>query len=168
MGTNSGPAGITVVDRQPPDERVMRQPFPRTAFLPLLALISLAGACTGISDGAPPSQARIVVEASPENPLRLIVSTDFVMVTDEVDGGTYAAFRSADTVAISGDYEATYSLSVDEPRLTALLGNYYDPVELGRLRIFLDGEEVYDIQANLANGGFLQYIYRYSEPTIGS
>jgi len=22
--------------------------------------------------------------------------------------------------------------------------------------------------ANLANGGFLQYIYRYSEPTIGS
>jgi hypothetical protein len=133
----------------------MRQPFPRTALLPLLAFIFLAGACTGISDGAPPSQARIVVEASPENPLRLIVSTDFVMVTDEVDGGTYAAFRSADTVAISEDYEATYSLSVDEHRLS-------------RLRIFLDGEEVYDIQANLANGGFLQYIYRYSEPTIGS
>jgi hypothetical protein len=129
------------------------------------AALTLASACSILPDTDPPTEGRVVVEASPQAPLQLIVSTDFATQT-RVDGTVDVTFESSETLEITGDYDRRYALSRDDPRIVAILGNYGDFDELVRLRVFLDGEGVYDVSATLTNGGSLQYTYSFRESLL--
>jgi hypothetical protein len=126
------------------------------------AVLNLASACSILPDNDPPTEGRVVVEASPQAPLQLIVSTDFTTQT-RVDGTVDVTFESSDTVPITGAFDRRYPLAPGDPRIVAVLGNYGDFDELVRLRVLLDGEGVYDVSATLTNGGSLQYTYSYRE-----
>jgi hypothetical protein len=126
------------------------------------ASLALAPACAILPDDDPPAEGRIVVEASPQAPLELVVSTDFTTQTRE-DGSVEVRFESSDTVEITGPFDGRYRLSQADARIVAVLGNYGDFDELVRMRVFLDRKAVYDVSVTLTNGGFLQYTYIYQE-----
>ena len=139
-----------------------RQTTMRGATALILALV-LAG-CESITRDEPPAVAR---EVDTEVPLELILSTDFVLVRDEATGNVDPGFRAVDTLMITADYDETLALDLSDPRLFVHLGNVEDPVAVVRLRVFLDGQSEYDASANLGNGGFLEYLFRYNQPSSG-
>ncbi len=126
------------------------------------AALTLTSACSILSGNDPPSEGRVAVQANPQTPLELIVSTDFTTAT-QADGSVSVTFKSADTVAISGDFDGRYALSPADPRIVAILANWTESDELVRLRVLLDGETKYDVSATLGSGGSLQYTYSYRE-----
>ncbi|MFQ5538398.1 MAG: hypothetical protein ACE5GJ_13215 [Gemmatimonadota bacterium] len=134
--------------------------------LSLLVLPTL-GACSGITRDSDASTARVLAEASPTRPLELIVSTDFIVVLDELTGEKNPDYITSDTVMLTGDVDRTYDLKDGDARLFVRLANYEDTVEPVRLRIFLDGQKEYDVSANLGQGGFLEYLYRFNQPQGG-
>ena len=138
-----------------------------TSLVALVALaLPLVSACTGLTESDPPTQARVVVEATPELPLQLIVSTDFLIILDELTGEQNPDFSSADTVALGAAFDQTYSMTSADSRLFVRLANDNDTVEPVHIRVFLDGVTEYDVTANLGMGGFLEYLYRFNQPTI--
>ena len=138
---------------------------PTAALLASLALLS-ATACESITRSDPPTQARVVAEVTTDVPLELIVSTSFEVILDELTGNLNPGFRNADTVRLTADYDETYALNPEDSKFFVHLGNDQDGVSPVRLRVFLDGEQEYDASANLGNGGFLEYLFRFNQPTI--
>lgn len=133
--------------------------------LSLLAAVALGGCDITRADA--PTLARVVAEVDAAEPLQLIISTRFSVVLDAQTGNVDPAFLSADTLYITGDYEEALSLDPNDSRIFVHLGNETESVAPVRLRVFLDGEVDYDASANLGNGGFLEYLYRFNQPTLG-
>ncbi|MEJ2205678.1 MAG: hypothetical protein P8170_16390 [Gemmatimonadota bacterium] len=129
------------------------------------ALLTLTPACSIVPDNDPPGEGRVVVQASPQIPLELIVSTDFTTVT-QADGTVSVMFESSDTVSITGDFDRRYALSRADARIVAILANRNESEEPVRLRVLLDGDTKYDVSATLGNGGSLKYTYQYQEGTF--
>ena len=144
----------------------MKQRVPKFASVLLVAALPLLSACQGLTESDPPTQARVVVDATPEIPLQLIVSTDFVIILDELTGNQDPQFSSADTIALGAAFDQTYSMASGDARLFVRLANDNDTVEPVHIRVFLDGVNEYDVTANLGMGGFLEYLYRFNQPTI--
>lgn len=140
-----------------------------TAFtLTAAGLFTVAlGACEGLTKDDAPIEARIVAEVDTEVPLELVISSDFDVVLDPLTGNVDPAFDRVDSLAITEDYDAVVTFDPEDPKLFVHLGNVMDAVSPVRLRIFLDGEVEYDASANLGNGGFLEYLYRYNQAEFG-
>lgn len=138
---------------------------PTAALLASLALLS-ATACESITRSDPPTRARVVAEVTTEVPLELIVSTSFEVILDELTGNLNPGLRNADTVRLTADYDETYALNPEDSKLFVHLGNDQDGQSPVRLRVFLDGEQEYDASATLGNGGFLEYLFRFNQPTL--
>jgi hypothetical protein len=99
----------------------------------LLFLVAVA-ACAD-EEGAPQA-ATVIVEADSAEPLLLIVSTRF-----EVISSGEVVFQDIDTIPITGNHSET--------------------LEGARLSVLIDGGLEYDETALLGQGGFLQYVYRF-------
>ena len=108
-------------------------------------------------------EARVVVDTSPAAPLALIIATDFQVIPGDGDGGGNAVLSVADTVSLTGDFDRTYQLDDDAPRIYVRLINTTEANETARLRIFLDDEREYDAEATMAPGAYLQYTYHASD-----
>lgn len=122
------------------------------------ALLPILGGCNILSDG-PPDQAQVIVDASPQEPLLLIVSTDFMVGTDSA-GQTHSVVASADSTFVSGPYDHTYTLSGSAGQILVHLQNDGANTETVRLRILFDGKPEYDKSRQLATGDYLEYAYR--------
>lgn len=121
-------------------------------FVVPLAVVAFA-AC---ADEEPrPQAATVIVEASPANPLLLIVSTRF-----EVISGGQIVYTNIDSIPVTGNYTETFQMN-SEARFSAILKNDFEDVEIARLSVLLDESVEYDESAQLGQGGFLQYIYRF-------
>ena len=105
-------------------------------------------------EGAPQA-ATVIVEADSAEPLLLIVSTRF-----EVISSGEVVFQDIDTIPITGNHSETFQLN-SAARFTAILKNDYETVEGARLSVLIDGGLEYDETALLGQGGFLQYVYRF-------
>jgi hypothetical protein len=122
----------------------------RLWVLPFLVAVA---ACTD-EEGAPQA-ATVIVEADSAEPLLLIVSTRF-----EVISSGEVVFQDIDTIPITGNHSETFQLN-SAARFTAILKNDYETVEGARLSVLIDGGLEYDETALLGQGGFLQYVYRF-------
>lgn len=140
-----------------------------TAFtLTAAGLLSVAlGACDSLTSDEAPIRARVVAEVDTDVPLEFVISSDFDVVLDPLTGNVDPAFNEVDSLTITEDYETTVTFDPTDPKLFVHLGNVMDGVSPVRLRVFLDGQVEYDAQANLGNGGFLEYLYRYNQPEFG-
>lgn len=123
-----------------------------------LVVVSAVVALLACIDDEPPQLGRVVVEASPTEPLLLIVSTNFLTVPDEDGTGREAVPLTADTVMITGDFDQEYSMARFY-RLYVHLRNESATPETARLRVFLDGEVDHDAQRSLSDGDFIQYLF---------
>lgn len=138
----------------------------RLAFA--LAIVPALTACEGLVPEDGPRTARVVADITAASPVELVVSTDFVILLDELTGNQDPEFISADTVYLTAGFDETYSLDPNDARLFVRLSNSTEGlVAPVRLRVLLDGTTEYDASANLGNGGFLEYLYRFNQPTIG-
>ncbi len=131
----------------------------------VLAVVAL-GACAETAQRA--SSARVVVEVDSENPVELLISTDFVMLFDENTGASLPFLNNRDSLFLTADYEEVYALDAQDPKFYAQLKNPSETPEAVHMRVFLDGQQAYDVTVTMANGGFLEYIYQFSsQPVIG-
>lgn len=112
-----------------------------------------AASCTESADT--PQSATVIIEASATDPLLLIVSTRF-----EVISGGEVVFENIDTIPITGNHNETFQLN-SAARFTAILKNDHENVEGARLSVLIDDSLEYDETASLGQGGFLQYVYRF-------
>ena len=120
----------------------------------VLALGLTVSACAQAENA--PQSATVIIEASPANPLQLIVSTRF-----EVPTAGVVEFVNSDTIMVTGNFNETYAMNEDA-RFTAQIGNFVeDAEEVVRMSVLLDGGVQYDETATLLTGGFLQYLYRF-------
>jgi hypothetical protein len=127
----------------------------RVALIP--ALLPLLGGCNILSDN-PPDQVHVIVDANPQEPLLLIVSSNFVVGTNSQGQGQSSIARG-DSTFISGPYDHTYTLSSAAGQILVHLQNDGANTESVRLRILFDGKSEYDTSKNLATGDFLEYAY---------
>ena len=128
----------------------------RAALIP--ALLPMLGGCNILSDG-PPDQAQVIVDATPQEPLLLIVSTDFMLGTDSA-GQPHSVIANADSTFISGPYDHTYTLSGSAGQILVHLQNDGANTESVRMRILFDGKPEYDKSRQLVTGDYLEYVYR--------
>lgn len=130
-------------------------------------VLALAAAACG-EDAQRASQARVVVDADPAEPVSLVVSTNFEMVLDENGQSTAPFFRNTDSLSLTSGYDETYQLDDENPKFYAQLKNESSTPESVRMRVFLDGEKAYDVSVTMANGGYLEYIYQFRDGSTGS
>ncbi len=103
--------------------------------------------------------ATVIIEASAsaEEPLILTVSTSF-----DVTPSGEVVYSSSDSITITGNYNEQFALN-SEARFTAKLLNEHSTEESVRLSVLIDGGTEYDEIVVLGQGGFLQYVYRFSD-----
>jgi len=127
----------------------------RAALLP--ALLPLLGGCDILSDG-PPDAVRVIVDANPQEPLLLVVSSEFVVGTN-AQGQSQSVIAKGDSTFVSGPYDHSYTLSSAAGQILVHLENEGANPESVRLRILFDGKSEYDKSKELATGDFLEYAY---------
>lgn len=132
----------------------------------LVLLVALVGVAGCANNTVQADNARVVVDADPEEPLVLLVSTDFIMVFNE-SGNRVPAFSDVDTLSITGNFDETYSLDDDEPGIYVQLANPSETPEEVRLRVYLDDGLEYDVSVSMSVPGFLSYTYSSDSPGSG-
>lgn len=120
------------------------------------ALLPLLGGCN-IASVSLPQEGRIVVETSAEEPLLLVIASEFSAAAASLPG--LARVQKADTILVARPYEGTFSLQ-ESGRILVRLVNLAEGTEAARLEIFLDGNNMYDASRELETGEFLQYAYQ--------
>ena len=130
----------------------------RRRVLMASALIPLLGGCN-ILDGGVPEKVQVIVDASPQEPLLLIVSSNFVAGANG-QGQAQSSIAKADTTLVSAAYEHTYTLDPSAPLILVRLQNTADNTESVRMQVLLDGNPEYDTQKDLMTGDYLEYAYR--------
>ena len=135
----------------------MRFPSTRRRGALVGALLLLLAGCNILNDG-PPKQVHVIVDASPQDPLLLIVSSNFA-VGSNPSGQSQSSIATADTTLVSGPYDHTYTLDPSAPLILVRLQNDADNAETVRMRILLDNKPEYDTSKELATGDFLEYAY---------
>lgn len=123
----------------------------------MTAVALLLVGCTNAE--GPPVSATVIIEASAsaEEPLILTVSTSF-----DVTPSGEVVYSSSDSITITGNYNEQFALN-SEARFTTKLLNEYGTEESVRISVLIDGRRLYDEMAVLGQGGFLQYVYRFSD-----
>lgn len=133
----------------------------------LLVTLPVLGACGGLTDGDPASRARVVASVESEEPLPLIISTDFTVVLEPNSGEIFPEFVEADTFDVT-TFDQTYTLNPDDARLFVRLANDLESNKAVHLQVFLDGRNEYDVDITMANGAFLEYLYRFNQARTGN
>ncbi len=133
----------------------------------LLLTLPVLGACGGLTDGEPATRARVVADVDPAEPLTLIISTDFTVVLEPNTGELHPDFDAADTFDITSPFDQTYSLNPNDSRLFVRLANDGAANEPVHLQVLLDGRSEYDVEVTMANGAFLEYLYRFNQARAG-
>lgn len=135
----------------------------------LAALLVAAGAaCNSSTDPeVKPSQAEIRITGTATEPLRLVVSTDFVETINQGTGTRAQVFNTADTVMITSlPYTETVTLT-DLGSVVVDLSNQTDVVATVRLFVELDGgQPPYEQEAMMSAGGALRYVFAYFSPVF--
>lgn len=131
------------------------------------AMVALAACDTSTDPDVKPTRADVTVTGSTTVPLRLIVSTDFDEFFDQASGARGQSFNSADTLTITTlPYQNTVPLS-DLGKVVVDLSNPSDVEATVRLRVEMDsGQEPYDRQAIMSQGGALRFVFSFFSPTF--
>jgi hypothetical protein len=122
------------------------------------AVLALVGGCDILSDG-PPEKVQVIVDATPQEPLLLIVSSNFA-VSNDPSGGNSSAIQTSDTVLVPGPYDHTFTLDPSAAQILVRLQNDGEASEAVHLKVLLDGKTDYDSSRQLGTGEFLEYAYR--------
>jgi hypothetical protein len=130
---------------------------------PVGVLLGLA-ACSGLLDTTQnlARNAQITVEGTSAVPLTLVLSNQYVGTADPTTGTISISLLAADTFVSGVPIDRTYPLGGQARILVRLINP--DSIEAAtvRLRILLDGvEEVYNKEAALISGGYLEYRFAY-------
>ena len=123
-----------------------------------LALVAGLTMLSGCVDDAGASVARIVIDATPTDPLQLVVSRYFETVNNNETGTRQAVLLLADTFQISADYDEEIAIA-STGRIYVELTNNGVADETVRVQIYLDGDRDYDVSAQLTTGEFIKYLY---------
>lgn len=131
------------------------------------AMIALAACDTATDPDLKPTRADVTVTGSTTVPLQLVVSTDFDEFFDPVSGVRGQSLNSADTLTITTlPYQNTVILS-DLGKVVVDLSNPSDTEATVRLRVEMDsGQEPYDREAIMSEGGALRYVFSFFSPTL--
>ncbi len=128
-------------------------------------MLAVTTACsTADTPTEKPDSARVQIEGTAPNPLRLIVSTDFFETVDEFTGEVVAVFNTADTLDIGLPFELTV-LTEQGSVLFRLTQPEAEPATV-RMRAFIDGRQDYDQSATMSEGGTLEYRYVFLEARL--
>lgn len=128
----------------------------------LLALTVLTGACGLIEPQSDPAQqATVTVQGTSPVPLELITASNFTLAFNQETGVTDSNLLVADTAALSPPFEQVYDVSSLE-RFLVRVTNADSMVASLRLQVFLDGILEYDQQANISDGGSLEYSFQFN------
>lgn len=109
-----------------------------------------------------PESARIVVEGSAPEALRLVVSTDFVEVRDPIDLDVSVAFNSADTLFIAPPFDQRVDLDELGSIYVQLSNLEVDPADI-RMQVYVDGRRQYDQEAVISEAGALIFTFVFSD-----
>ena len=131
-----------------------------------IGLVMAAGSACGITDSEPPRLARVVADNSLAEPLELIISTDFEIILDELTGNQDPQFTSADTFAVTAPFEQSYTLADGDERLFVRFSNTTEELAPVLVQVYLDESRDWDVTATLGPGAFLEYLYRFNQPTL--
>jgi hypothetical protein len=127
----------------------------RAVLLPVL--LPLLGGCDILTDG-PPGTVHVIVDASPQEPLLLVVSSNFALTANE-EGQVQSSIVRGDTTLVSGPFDHVYNLDASAGQILVRLTNGSANSETVRLRILLDEKPEYDQSQQLATGDYLEYHY---------
>ena len=105
----------------------------------------------------PPTTATVEVEAAGDQALTLIVASRFTVTSS---GDVY--YGNGDTLSVTDGYAERFQLNA-EGRFVATLANDSRDAEEVRLSVSIDGRPTYTQGAILADGGFLQFVYRFTD-----
>ena len=128
-------------------------------------LLSSLGACTiGIGPDDRPSSARVRVEGSAPDDLRLITSTVFFEQINLETLERYAVLETADTSVLALPFDDTIDISALGSVYVELL---YEPTSTAavRLRVDLDNGESFDRSATLSTNAQLIYYWVWTGPS---
>jgi hypothetical protein len=127
----------------------------------LLAAALMSTGCDNILDSGQAAfayEARVVVDGSSAVPMRLLTSTRFFMQRDSVSGDLVASEVVGDTQALNRlPHDSTYGIRGADRFLVRLLNSDSVTEATVRLRVYLDGRQVYDQRAVMRDAS-LQYI----------
>lgn len=136
----------------------------------LVPMVLLAGvaACSSSTDPAvKPTRATIEVTGTVPVPLRLVVSRDFVEFVDPTTLERRQSLNQADTLSLTTlPYVQEIELN-DSGDLFVELANPSETPATARLRVELDsGQDPYDREATMSEGGALRYVFSFFSPTL--
>lgn len=126
----------------------------------MLIAVMVAAACGLIEPQSDPAeQVMVTVRGTSPVPLELITSSDFVLIFNGETGITRSDLIDSDTVSVTLPFDQVYDVSSLE-RFLVRLTNADSAVASVQLQVFLDGLLEYDQQADVAEGGSLEYSFQ--------
>ena len=133
-----------------------------------LGLLAFLGACSsGTDPDVKPTLADVRISGSSSVPLRVVVSTDFVEFIDPQTLERRQILNDADTLTVESlPYTDRIPLT-DRGSIIVDVANLTDTPATVRLQVTLDsGQDPYDRQATMSQGGALRYVFSYFSPTL--
>lgn len=131
----------------------------RNAVQLILALL-LAGGCDWLADPAP-NEARLFVQGEAGKEVRLIISTEFVAVVNELQQTRVEIF-AADTLFTTLPYERVYTIE-DDQRFFAEVARADDDVESVHMQVFVDDRPRFDEAGVLLDGSPYRFVYAFNQ-----
>jgi hypothetical protein len=129
--------------------------------------VAVAGCSAGTEPDVKPTRADIEVSGTSTVPLQLVVSTDFVEFIDPVEGTRRQSFNSADTLVLTS---LPYTTTIQLTELASIVVEVSNPAVTPatvRLRVEVDsGQQPYDREAIMSEGGALRYVFSYFSPQL--
>lgn len=130
----------------------------------LLVTALSAGACSiGTDIDDIPTSARVRVEGTAPDEMRLILSTDFLEQINLDTGERSVSLLAADTLVLSLPYDETWPIGTFG---SVYVEVYYAPTSTAAitLRVNLDNGESFERVATLSSGSSLVYYFVWSGP----
>jgi hypothetical protein len=142
----------------------MRLPtrFPRLVRLAVIAFVPLLAACDSILDTTPnfAQRARIVIEGEDAADLLLVTSTLYIGEQINNTPELFITVLEADSARVSPPFDDEIELDPTGRLLVRLFQQDPTANPTVRMRIVLDGDEVYDVTAELVDS-YLEYVFVY-------
>lgn len=131
----------------------------RTAIV--LIASTLLGGCGLLLDNPSPDEARLVIQGSADNPVRVIISTEFVAQVNEL-GQTGVVIFVADTLITTLPYERVYTIDEDQ-RFFAEAARVDVDVESVHMQVFIDGRKQFDEGGMLLETQPYRFVYTFNQ-----
>jgi hypothetical protein len=128
-------------------------------MLVLLCAIA-ASACDAVfgTENNQAKNARVIISGSSAVPLQLVTSTDFEAIRDNNTGEIAVTLTVADTTSIAVPLDQTFPFNGSDRFFINLSNPDPDVIASIRLRLLVDGREVFDESANMQDAA-LEYTF---------